>query len=98
MERRSHPRRQVVRNGLLYHPRGYSFPCRIVNASFGGLFVRATGARIHKGNYVEVTINASPSMAEPTTVQALVVHQKNDGIGLLLENAIPLHALFNDWQ
>ena len=98
MERRYHPRRQVVRNGLLHHPQGYSFPCRIVNVSSGGLFVRATDARIYKGNYVEVAISASTNTAKPITVQALVVHKKSNGIGLLFENDIPLHELFNDQQ
>jgi hypothetical protein len=98
MERRSHQRRQVVRNGLLYHPQGYSYPCRIVNASSGGLFVKTADARIYKGNYVEVAISASPNMAEPITVKALVVHQKSGGIGLLCENDIPLHELFDNRQ
>ncbi len=98
MERRYHPRRQVVRNGLLHHPQGYSFPCRIVNVSAGGLFVRTADARIYKGNYVKVAIDASSNMAEPITAQALVVHKKSDGMGLLFEDDIPLHELLNDQQ
>lgn len=98
MERRSHPRRQVVGNGLLYHPQGYSLPCHIVNANNRGLFVKVAETRINKGSYVNVVISASPSMTEAITVEALVVHQKSDGIGLLFESDIALHELFDAAQ
>lgn len=98
MERRRHPRKPLVRNALLYHPLGHSYPCRIENASSDGLFLRATDARIYKGNWVDVAIDVSPSMTKTITAQALVVHKKHDGIGLLCESSIPLHDLFENLQ
>jgi PilZ domain len=98
MEHRRHPRRQLVRNALLYHPQGYSYPCRIENASPDGLFIRATDARIYKGNCVAVAIDSSPHTTGPLTTKALVVHKKHDGIGLLCEGNIPLHELFETLQ
>jgi hypothetical protein len=99
MEHRHHPRRQLIRNGLLYHPQGYSYPCRIENVSSEGLFIRATAARIYKGNYVNLAIDSSPYYTtKPITTKALVVHKKYDGIGLLCEGTIALQELFETLQ
>lgn len=93
MEHRCHPRRQIVRNALLYHPQGYSYPCRIENASSSGLFIMTNNARIYKGNCVDLLIDSSPYGAKSITTKALVVYKKHDGIGLLCESIISLHEL-----
>ena len=98
MERRTHQRRQLARYALLYHPQGFLCPCSIDNISPVGLFIRTTDARIFKGNCVDVAIDASPRQAKPITAKALVVHKKDDGIGLLCESDIPLHEIFTDLQ
>ena len=94
MERRFHPRRQLVRNALLYHPQGFLCPCSVDNISSDGLFIRTTEKRIYKGNCVDVAIDASLHMGKPILAKALVVHTKDDGVGLMCENNIPLGEIF----
>ena len=94
MEHRCHTRRQVVRHALIYHPQGYSYPCRIENASSEGLFIRTNDARIYKGNCVDLVIDSSPYTTRSITTKALVVHKKRDGIGLLCEGNMSLQELF----
>jgi PilZ domain len=93
MERRYHPRRQLVRNALLYHPQGFLCPCRVDNISSDGLLIRTTETRIYKGGCVDVATDASPDMGKPITAKALVVHKKDDGIGLMCESDVSLHEL-----
>lgn len=98
MERRNHPRRQVIRNALLYHPQGFLCPCWVDNISLGGLFIKMSNSQIHKGSSVDLVIDVSPLKDRPVTAKALVVHKKDHGIGLLCENDVPLHELFETLQ
>lgn len=98
MERRTHPRRQLVRSALLYHPQGFLCPCCVDNISSDGMFIRTAESQIYKGSSVDVVIDASPYMAKPITGRALVVHKNDDGIGLLCESNIALHELFEKPQ
>ena len=94
MERRCHPRVQLVRNALLYHPHGYLCPCLVENATPNGLFVRLADVRIHKGCCVDVVIDASPYSIKPIKATGLVVYKWNGGIGLFCQSDIPLNQLF----
>jgi hypothetical protein len=98
MERRCHPRRQLVRNALLYHPHGFLCPCRVENVSNGGLFIKTENTHIYKGSCVDVAIDATPRKTKPVTAKALVVHNRDGGLGLLCENCTALHELFKDPQ
>jgi len=98
MERRCHPRRHLVRNALLYTPRGFFFPCRVENVSSGGLFIKTEDTWIYKGSCVDVTIDATPRKTKPVTARALVVHNRDGGLGLLCANSTALHELFKDPQ
>ncbi len=96
MEHRNHPRRRFALNALLYHPQGFFCPCRVDNISSAGLFIRMIGAsenQFFTGSCVDVVIDASPSMAKLIEIKALVVHKRDDGIGLQCENGIFLHEL-----
>lgn len=94
MERRRHPRKQLIRNALLHHPQGYICPCRIENASCDGFFIKVTDTRIYNGNCVDVVIDTSPHQTAPMVAKALVVYKKRDGMGLTCESDVPLQSLF----
>ena len=97
-ERRSHPRRPLVRNALLYLSQGFLYPCRVDNFSSDGLFIKTSGTRLYKGSSVNLAVDGTPHMTHPITTKATVMHSECDGIGLLCERNFPLLELLKDAQ
>jgi hypothetical protein len=94
IERRQFARRPVVRNALVFHPRGFFCSCSVDNISADGLFIKTTDSRLNKGSLVKVTIDTWPHDKKPITVNGLIIHKKNHGIGVICESGVLPTDLF----